>query len=124
MALVDQLAASLGDLSVGEGAAQRPAAAADAARRLMHFSEKAGVAERVGGAESGEAGADDDDLRLGGSARGRGEPAESGEPERGDAGLFDEAAPRRRPFSCGRCRRLHCTRQGSAGHAADDARFS
>ena len=75
-----------------------------AARRLVHVGEVSGVAERVGGAEPGESGADDDDLRRGGAARGRGEPAESGEPERGDAGLLDEAAPRRRPLRCGRCR--------------------
>ncbi len=114
VALVDQLSASLGDLAVGERASERPATAADAARRLVHVGEVPGVAERIGSTQPGKSGPDDDDLGRGGAARGRGEPAESGEPERGDAGLLDESTPRRWPLRCGRC--LHRVREGSARH--------
>ena len=95
VALVDELAAVLADLAVGERAAQRPAAAADPVRRLVDLGHVARVPERVRGAEPGEAGADDDDLRRRGPACGRREAAERGEAERRDAGFLDEAAARR-----------------------------
>ena len=69
--LVDQLAAVLGDLAVGEGAAQRPAASADPAGGLVDLRGVAGLLEAVRGGQAGKAGADDDDLRRRGGSRRR-----------------------------------------------------
>ena len=63
MALVDQLAAVLGDLAVGERAADRPAAAADPVRSLVDLGDVAGLLEPVRAGQAGQAGADDDDPR-------------------------------------------------------------
>ena len=46
VALVDQLAAVLGDLAVGERAAERPAAAADPVRGLVYLRDDAGLLQR------------------------------------------------------------------------------
>ena len=98
MPLVDELAAVLADLPVGERAAERPAAAADPVRRLVDLGDVTGVPERVRGTEPGEAGADDDDLRSCSPTGRRGEAAERAEAERGDPGLLDEAAACRAAF--------------------------
>jgi hypothetical protein len=101
VALVDQLAAVLDDLPLGEGAAEGPAAAADPIRRLVDLGLVAGLAEGVRGVEPGEPGPDDDDPRRARAARRRGEAAERGQAERGDARLPDEPRPRRAPLAGG-----------------------
>ena len=52
--VVDELAAVLGDLPVGERAAQRPAAAADAVGGLVQLDAVAGLAQAVGAGQPGE----------------------------------------------------------------------
>ena len=64
VALVDQLAAVLDDLALGERAPESPAAPADPVGRLVDLGVVAGIAQRVRGTQPGEAGTDDDDLRC------------------------------------------------------------
>ena len=61
VALVDQLTAVLGDLPVGEEAANRPAAAADPVPGLMDLGDDTGLLQPVRRGQPGEAGADDHD---------------------------------------------------------------
>ena len=86
VALVDQLAAVLGDLSVRERAAQRPAAASDPVGRLVDVGGVAGLLQAVRAGQAGEAGSDDDDARCRRGARGGREAAERRDAERAGAG--------------------------------------
>ena len=62
---VDQLAAVLVDLAVGEVAAAGPAAAADPVRSLVDLCRVPRLLQAIGGGQPGETGADDDDPRRG-----------------------------------------------------------
>jgi hypothetical protein len=117
--LVDQLAAVLGDLAFRERVAQSPAAAADPVGGFVDVGVVAGVLQRVRGAQPGQPGAHDDDLRCTGASCGRGEAAERSHPERRDSCLFDETrargAPLLGPERCdrvlnGSCKRCPCHR--------------
>ena len=90
--LVDQLAAVLGDLAVGEVAAPRPAAAAQPVVRLVDLSRISGLLEAVRARQAREAGADDDDARRRGRAGGGRQPTERRERERTGAGAADQAS--------------------------------
>ena len=74
VALVDQLAAVLGDLPLGEVPPPRPAAPAEPVGGLVEVGPVSGLLEPVGAGQARQAAADDDDP---GSARGdrTGEPA-------------------------------------------------
>src|SRR5215218_7715819 len=66
MPLVDQLAAVLGDLAVGERAAQGPAAAAETVGGLVEVGRVAGLLQLVGAGEPRQPAADDRDPWCGG----------------------------------------------------------
>ena len=67
VALVDELAAVLGDLTGGEVAAARPAAPTHPGARLVHRHLHAGRHELVRAREPGEPRTDDDDPRRSGA---------------------------------------------------------
>ena len=69
--LVDELAAVLGDLPVGERAPDRPAAAADPVRRLVDLRRVPGLLQAVRARESRQPRPDDDDARACGRAGSR-----------------------------------------------------
>ena len=122
---VDELATVLDDLPVGEGAAERPATAAGAVRRLVELDAVAGLTQAVGAGQPGEPGADDHDLRAAEGARGAGEPAERGQADRRDTCLLDERPARRPPrVGVGSGRRggvLNGASERRPCHARDDA---
>ena len=68
---VDELAAVLGDLAVGEHVPRRVAATAEAGAGLIYRWAVAGLLQAVSGREPGEAGADDAYSCGGGQAGGR-----------------------------------------------------
>ena len=75
VALVDQLAAVLGDLALGEVAPARPAAPAERGRRPRRARPGvAGALEPVGAGQPGQAAADDDDPGALPAARAEGSP--------------------------------------------------
>ena len=121
MPLVDELAAVLTDLAVGERAPQGPAATADPVRGLVDLRHIARVPERERGAEAGEAGADHDDLRRRGAASGRREVPERGQAECCDPGFLDEGAARRAALAGGDSRDgvLNGTYEWRACHDSD-----
>jgi len=90
--LVDQLAAVLGDLSVGEGAACAPAPSAQTVGRLVDLSRISGLFEAIRARQAREARADDDDARRRGSACGGRQPTKRRERDRAGAGALDQAA--------------------------------
>ena len=98
--LVDQLAAVLGDLAVGERpGAVGPAAPADAVGSLVDLCGVAGALEVIRAAQPGQAGADDHDPGVARSAGG-GHPAQrGGRRERGAAPRRDSPRRRRPPRS-------------------------
>jgi hypothetical protein len=92
--LVDELAAVLRDLALGEDAAERPATAADAVGALVNRGDAAGLLQTVGSCQPGQARADHDDTRLRGAFRQRGELRERSDREGGQPGVPEELAPR------------------------------
>jgi hypothetical protein len=92
---VDQLAAEFAHLAVGEMVAQREHAATDARLRLVHAHADPSLAQAMRAAQSGDAGADDDNvIRPGGTTR-QWHARASRECERGSRDrLLQEAAPR------------------------------
>ena len=117
---VDQLAAALVDLAVGEVAAAGPAASADAVRALVDLCRIPRLLEAVGSGQPGETGADDDPGR--GEPPGGGRPGEGAE-QRGAcerrACAGQEPAPRRAGFFVGdlRDRLFYGVRQWRARHS-------
>jgi hypothetical protein len=92
---VDELAAALHQLPVGERAPQRPAAAADAVRGFVHGCRLAGLLEPVGAGQPRQSATHDGDAPAGGGGgrpgpggrqrdrgRGGGQPQRPAQPER------------------------------------------
>jgi hypothetical protein len=116
VSLVDELPAVLGDLAVGEGAADRPAATAHAVGGLMHLGDVPGLLKAVGARQSREAGSHDDDTRRGRRA-GYGDPAYHRAQSRrrpGGPGALEQFAPRGACRMRGRA--LDLLHQRSASH--------
>jgi len=98
VALIDQLTAVLGNLSLCERVANRPTSAADAAGGVEHLTDVAGSPQAIGAREAGEAGAHDDDPgRSGGPRRGR-EASEGREGHPPGTRSTQKRTPRRAPF--------------------------
>ena len=119
---VDQLAAVLVDLTVGEVPAARPAATADAARGLVDIRREPGLLQAIGGRQAGEPRPDDGDPAAR-SAPGRSRAGEGAEQRRAcerRACAGQELAPRRAAFLVGdlRDRLFHSVRQRRARHLA------
>ena len=94
--LVDQLAAVLVDLTVGEEPAVAPAAPAEACRRLVHLRAIAGLLQAIRARQAGEPGAhDDDDGRRRRCTSRSAEPSQAGDAEAGDPGLLEQLRARR-----------------------------
>jgi hypothetical protein len=95
MPAVDELSAEFAYLAVGEVVAQAQHAAAAAVLRLDDAHRHAGLAQTPSGGESGDAGADDDDLANLGRARRHAGAGSDGQRRGGDRALLQEAPPRR-----------------------------
>ena len=78
VALVDQLAAVLGDLPLGEVAAARPAAPAEPIGGLVEIGPVTSLLEPVGAGQAREAATDDDDPRRARGERPGEPPAQHG----------------------------------------------
>ena len=93
--LVDQLAAVLVDLTVGEEPAVAPAAPAEPCRRLVHLRAIAGLLQAIRARQAGEPGAHDDDGRRRRRTSRSAEPSQAGDAEAGDPGLLEQLRARR-----------------------------
>ena len=93
--LVDQLAAVLVDLAVGEEPAVAPAAPAEPCRRLVHLRAVARLLQAVRARQAGEPGADHDDGRRRRRTSRSAEPSQAGDAEAGDPGLLEQLRARR-----------------------------
>jgi hypothetical protein len=93
--LVDELPAVLGDLAVGEGPADRPAAPADAIGSLIHLGGIAGLLEAIGARQPGQARPDHDDARRGRRSGPRESASHRAQRHRrtGGAGALEQLAP-------------------------------
>ena len=96
VSLVDQLATVLGDLPVGERAAQRPAAAADAVGRVVDVGRDPGLLQAICASQAGQSGADDDDAGCHGSASNGCQAPERRQAQRADARSAQQRSTGRR----------------------------
>ena len=85
VALVDQLAAVLGDLAVGEVTAPGPAAPAEPVGCLVDRRDVPGLLEPVGARQAGQARRRRDDPGSGGGACRRRQASEGRKPDAGGA---------------------------------------
>ena len=95
MPLVDQLATVLPDLTVGELAADRPAAPTDPVGSLVHRRDAAGLPEAMCSRQSRKPSADDDHAGRLSRFRRRCESTECPDSERQSARVAQQLAPGR-----------------------------
>ena len=91
--VVDQLAAVLEDLPLGEDPTARETAAAEPWRGLVDRRVDPGLLEPESGRQAGEPAAHDRDPRRRRPASERREPPEQGQADAGDSGPLDDLAP-------------------------------